>query len=91
MPTEVEKNKMANVGQFLQNSTEFIGVNRRVSTQIRCCKQFTPEVQTRRKKALAVRYDLKSNKQITKGFINYPARLMVILTGADKYTLHSSY
>ena len=61
----------------------FTGVIRRGTTNIRCSKQFTPEVQTRREKALAVRHALKLNNKTTKGFINYPAKLMVILPGAD--------
>ena len=64
---------------------------RRGTTNIRCSKQFTPDVHTRRKKALAVRHDLKLNNKITKGFIDYPAKLMVVLPGADRYSLHSSH
>ena len=67
----------------------FISVDRRGATnQIRCSKQYTPDVQARRKKALSVRYDLK---QITKTYIDYPAKLLVMLPGAEKYTLHSIY
>ena len=101
VPTEAEKTKMVKLGQFLvkfnrddvAHSIEsgFIDIIRRGTTHIRCSKQFTPEVQLRRKKALAVRYDLKASNQITKGFIDYPAKLLVMLPGADRYTLHSSY
>ena len=70
----------------------FIRVDRRgANNQIRCSKQYTPDVQARRKKVLSVRHDLKQNKQIIKTYIDYPAKLLVMLPGAEKYTLHNTY
>ena len=56
--------KFANLGQQRINN-------------IRCSKQFSPELQQRRNQALFERKKLKENNEISKGYIKYPAALMV--------------
>ena len=56
---------------------------------IRCSKQFTQQLQAMRNKALSVRYELKKTNQITKGYIDYPAKLIIMFPNADKYVKHS--
>ena len=46
----------------------------------------------RRNKALLKRKELKDNKSIVKGFVKFPARLMVMYTDEDEdYTMHEDF
>lgn len=55
-------------------------------------KQYTPDLQTRRNKALAVRKELKAGNFITKGYVEYPAKLYVMTPDSKNlYIKHSEY
>ena len=56
--------KFANLGQQRLNN-------------IRCSRQFSPELQERRNQDLLERKSLKDKKELRKGYIKYPATLMV--------------
>ena len=47
--------------------------------------QFGPITTWRRNQALKLRKEMKAKKEILKGYVDYPAKLMVLYPGAIKY------
>ena len=58
---------------------------------VRCSKQFSPDVQRRRNEALLARKTLKEAKTIEKAYIKYPATLMVKKPNTVGYIKHKSF
>ena len=58
---------------------------------VRCSKQFSPDVQRRRNEALLERKTLKEAKSIEKAYIKYPATLMVKKPNTAGYVKHKSF
>ena len=56
------------------------------NTSVRCCQQFSKNLQNRRNLALKNRKELFHSKEIVKGYADYPATLKVMLQGSNKYT-----
>ena len=53
--------------------------------------QYSPDVTARRNQAMLLRRELLNKKQITAGYLDYPARLMVKVSGETKYTKHQDF
>ena len=53
--------------------------------------KYGPLTTARRAESLSTRWSLKKDKSITKGFIAYPAKLMVIFNGDNAYKLYKDF
>ena len=53
--------------------------------------KYGPLTTKRRNEALKVRWQLKSDKKISKGFIQYPAKLLVMYIGETDYKVHHDF
>jgi Fe-S-cluster formation regulator IscX/YfhJ len=61
------------------------------STGVKICPQYSRRTQGRRDQALIHRRKLFDNKEIVKGYVDYPAKLFVMYNGERKYTLLKEY
>ena len=57
----------------------------------KCTKQYIKALQDRRNDALVKRRELLDDNSIIKGFVEYPAKLIVMFAGQSKYSKHSEY
>ena len=68
-----------------------IFLDKKNSTGVYCEQMYGPRTTWRRNQALKVRKDLKSKNLIVKGYVAFPARLMVKKAGDAKYSLHEDF
>ena len=57
----------------------------------KCTKQFTKALQDRRNEAMIKQRELLDENSIIKGFVEYPAKLIVMYAGHNKYSKYSEY
>ena len=53
--------------------------------------KYGPLTTARRNEALKLRSELKRERAIVKGYVNYPAKLMVLYPGESRFTEHSDF
>ena len=73
--------------EFLQRSIQ----NQITKKGFKVSQQFSPRLQERRNLALQKRRELLTSKQITKGYVEYPAVLKCIQTGCKEYTVIDTF
>ena len=66
-------------------------LDRQNDSGIYCDQMYGPRTTWRRSQALRERKELKQQRKITKGYVAFPARLMVLKPGEDKYILWKDY
>ena len=69
----------------------FANLGNQRKNNVRCSKQFSPDVERRRNLALLERKTLKENNQIVKAFIKYHATLMVQKPNSIGYVKHKAF
>ena len=66
-------------------------LNRQNDSGVYCDQMYGPRTTWRRSQALKVRKSLKENRTIIKGYVAFPARLMVMKRGDTKYSLWKDF
>lgn len=74
-----------------RNSEKIKAVFMKARINIFCEQKYGPRTNWRRGKALAQRKELKDKGEIVKGYVAFPARLMVVKTGQHDYVKHYDF
>ena len=65
---------------------DFLNLNKKNKSRIRCEQKYGPRTTNRRNQALILRKSLKEDGEIVSGYVKFPARLMVKRDGENAYT-----